>query len=57
MDGLRNNLTPEWVQNIKTAFANLIVKVKEHDDFVTTIELSDKAVLSQHNEEILKSNK
>lgn len=57
MDGLRNNLTPEWVQNIKTAFANLIVKVKEHDDFVTTIEQSDKALLSQQNAELLKRNK
>ncbi len=57
MDGLRNNPTPEWVQNIKTAFANLIVKVKEHDDFVTTIEQSDKALLSQQNEELLKRNK
>lgn len=57
MDGLRNNPTPEWVQNIKAAFANLIVKVKEHDDFVTTIEQSDKALLSQQNEELLKSNK
>ena len=57
MDGLGNNPTPEWVQNIKTAFANLIVKVKEHDDFVTTIEQSDKALLSQQNEELLKRNK
>ena len=57
MDGLRNNPTPEWVQNIKTAFANLIVKVKEHDDFVTTIEQSDKALLSQQNEELQKRNK
>lgn len=57
MDGLGNNPTPEWVQNIKTAFANLIVKVKEHDDFVTTIEQSDKALLSQQNEELKKRNK
>ena len=57
MDDLRNNPAPEWVQNIKTAFANLIVKVKEHDDFVTTIEQSDKALLSQQNEELLKRNK
>ena len=57
MDELGNISTPEWVQNIKTAFANLIVKVKEHDDFVTTIEQSDKALLSQQNEELLKINK
>ena len=57
MDGLGNNPTPEWVQNIKTAFANLIVKVKEHDDFVTTIEQSDTALLSQQNEELKKRNK
>lgn len=57
MDDLRDNPAPEWVQNIKTAFANLIVKVKEHDDFVATIEQSDKALLSQQNEELLKRNR
>lgn len=57
MDELSKTSTPEWVQNIKMAFANLIVKVKEHDDFVTTIEQSDKALLSQQNEELKKRNK
>lgn len=57
MDELRNISTPEWVKNIKTAFANLIVKVKEHDDFVTTIEQSDNALLSKQNDELLKKNK
>lgn len=57
MDNFNDITPPVWIQNIKTAFSNLIVKIKEHDEYVTTIEQSDKAVLSKQNEELQKKNR
>lgn len=43
MPEVRN--TPEWLNGVKNAFTELVAQVKEHDEFVTTVEESDKGEL------------